>query len=87
MNRQLKIWNGRGHRGYDKGSLYVAAYSRKQAAELINKATGAFITSREIKVYYCEGAWGNSMKDVIPIEPCVYGQKTWGSKDKPIRIL
>lgn len=81
---KLKIWNGRGHHKYDKGHIYVAAYSQKHAAELINKACDCYITVHEIKNYY-SNCWGNSMKDIVPTEPCVYASETL--RDKPTRIL
>lgn len=41
--KKLKIWNGRGHRKYEKYHIYVAAYSIKQATELINTACDSWI--------------------------------------------
>lgn len=38
-SKVLKKWNGRAA-GRLKGRFYVAAYSQKQAAELISKAAG-----------------------------------------------
>lgn len=89
MAKQLKIWNGR----FDqRGHCYVAAYSRKQAAELLCKAKGYKAEGlllgrmiREIQVYFSAGAWGNSMDGIEPVEPCVYVSKKWN--DKPKRVL
>ena len=70
MAKQLKLWNGRGH-------IYVAAYTQKQAAELVSRASYGdehpnLISTNEIKDYYSFGSWGNSMNGIIPTEPCVY---------------
>jgi len=87
MAKTLKIWNGRGHGKYIKGYIYVAAYSKKQAAELISTACDTYITATEITDYYSEGSWSNSMSDIIPTEPCVYATDKYYATDKPIRIL
>lgn len=84
MNKKLKFWNGRGHRKYDKGHIYVAAYSQKHAVELINQACECYITVSEIRNYYSD-CWGKQMEGIVPIEPCVYASETYHSK--PIRIL
>lgn len=81
MAKKLKIWNGRGHgRTYDRGHIYVAAYSRKQAAELVSRACYGdehpdLVSTNEIKVYYHADAWGTSMNGITPTEPCVYATK------------
>jgi hypothetical protein len=85
--KTLKIWNGRGHRKYYNYHIYVAAYTIKQAVELINTACDSWITSREIAVYYSKGCWGNSMDGIIPTEPCVYVLKEYDYNNKPIRVL
>lgn len=86
MAKKLKIWNGRGHgHEYGKGSFYVAAYSIKQATELLIKAAGSHISGNEVKVYYNPGTWGNSMNGIQPTEPCVYGIKRYG--EKPVRLI
>jgi hypothetical protein len=87
--KKLKLFNGRGHgRKYQKGHFYVAAYSQKQAAELVGKAAG-FVGSigvSEIAQYYHKNSWGNTMDGIEPTEPCVYGvERIWG--DKPKRIV
>ena len=87
MAKELKIWNGRivGNK-YNRGHIFVAAYSVKQAVELINEACGAFIGPSEINNYYSKGAWGNSMEGIIPTEPCVYVQ-IGGFSEKPVKII
>ena len=87
MAKQLKIWNGRGHGKYDRGHVYVAAYSAKQAVELINQACSSCIGVHEINVYYAKGCWGNPMDGITPTEPCVYVQEIHHGKEKPFRII
>ncbi len=80
MAKKLKIWNGRGHgRTYGRGHIYVAAYSQKQAAELVSRACYGDdcpdnISTNEIRNYYSD-CWGNSMNGIEPTEPCVYASK------------
>jgi hypothetical protein len=81
--KPLKKWNGRAQ-GNRRGSFYVAAYSQKQAAELIGKAGGYNNSSvNEIRKYYSQ-CWGNPMDGIEPTEPCVYYAEHW---EKPKRIL
>jgi len=93
MAKQLKIWNGRAHgQKYKRGHVYVAAYSQKQAAELVSKACFGeehpdLISVNEIRTYYSAGAWGNPMNGIEPTEPCVYIQEVQFSKEKPVRII
>jgi len=72
MAKKLKLWNGRGHGYvYGKYSLSVAAYSQKQAAELINQACNVkYVNTSEIRDFY-SSCWGNSMQGIEPTEPCV----------------
>jgi hypothetical protein len=85
--KKLKIWNGRGHGKYQNCHYYVAAYSVKEASELIGKASGYSrpVGESEIRIYYAKGCWGDSMKGITPTEPCVYVSITYN--DKPIRII
>lgn len=87
--RTLKIWNGRGHGKFDNGHIYVAAYTQKQAAELIAEACNSpWITTHEIRTYYSKGCWGNSMDGIEPTEPCVYAENSQDAyKGKPKRII
>lgn len=90
MARELKIWNGRGHGEYSRGHIFVAAYSQKQAAELVSAACydgrKDNIRVSEIREYYSAGLWGNQMKGVTPTEPCVYATEQ-SFHDKPKRII
>ena len=61
--KQLKIWNGRGHGKQLNSSVYVAAYSAKQAAELVGTACGLYqIDAREIRDYYSKDCWATQWK-------------------------
>lgn len=88
MDKQLKIWNGRGHGKFDKYHIYVAAYSVKQACELIGKACelGQPLATSEINKYYSKNCWGVTMDGITPTEPCVYVHKNY-TNDKPIKII
>lgn len=87
--KSLKIWNGRGHGKYNNGYIYVAAYSNKQACELVGKACECYgpISANELTNYYHKGAWGNDMDGIVPTEPCVYVQEKRFGTDKPKRII
>ncbi len=82
--RKLKVWNGRGHGKYDRKHISVAAYSKKQAAEIIEIACSSPVSVNEINVYYSP-CWGNSMIDIVPVEPCVYIEDHYG-KTTPVRV-
>lgn len=90
MSKELKIWNGRGHGKFSNGHIYVAAYSQKQAAELVSIACYGeehpdLIRTNEIKNYYHKGSWGIRMDGIVPTEPCVYvSEKMFG---EPIKII
>ena len=87
MAKTLKKFSGRGRGEYSHGNLYVGAYSKKHCAELINEALGiGHITPSEISNYYHK-RWGNRMDGIELTEPCVYGTKTWSSKEVPKRLL
>jgi len=88
MGNALQIWNGRGHGDYNKGHFYVAAYTKKQACELISIAAGRSdwpITLYELNTYY-SNAWGNTMDGITPTEPCVYATKDYHDKT-PIKVV
>jgi hypothetical protein len=86
--RKLKIWNGRGAgQKYRNGHLFVAAYSVKQAAELINKGCDTYITAYEIKHYFNPDCWGDTMKGIEPTEPCLYGTTSDKLFENPIKII
>lgn len=80
--KKIKIWNGRAQ-GNHKGEAFVAAYTQKQAAELLGTAFKTLVSTNEIRVYFSP-CWGDPMKDIIPTEPCVYHSINW---EKPKRIL
>jgi hypothetical protein len=81
--KKLKYWNGRGVRN---GHFYIAAYSQKQAAELLGKVFGF---SRgmlpEIRNYFSP-CWGNQMKDIKPEVPSIYYSSS-SYDDKPKLVL
>ena len=78
MAKELKIWNGHLSSGlFKRHNVYVAAYSAKQACELLTEHCKSHISSYELKNYFHKGSWGNSMDGIIPTEPCVYAQKEY----------
>lgn len=79
----LKLWNGRGCGKYEGQHFYIAAYSTKQATEILSKASETKVSAHEINVYYSKGCWGNTMNGIIATEPCVYVSK---EDKKPIKI-
>jgi len=45
--------------------VYVCAKSRAHAIRIINEAVGyKVVNDRELKIYWSEGCWGNSMDNV-----------------------
>lgn len=90
MPKKIKLWNGRGHYKLDRHHISVAAYSQKQAAELVGKACGySFpIGISEIRNYYSP-CWGGSMTkiDPNPQTPRVYAAKNMSSDYKLILKL
>jgi hypothetical protein len=93
MAKQLKIWNGRSHgHKYKRHHVYVAAYSMRQAAELVSKACYGedmpnLVSTSEISVYYSKGSWGNKMNGIDATEPCVYLADESNSQNKPFRVI
>jgi len=86
MSKTLKKWNGRAS-GHKRGTFYVAAYTQKQAAELISRAAGYRDGDMrgalgEIQSYYSP-VWGNPMDGIEPTEPCVYHSER---HEKPVRV-
>jgi hypothetical protein len=89
MGKKLKFWNGRGHGKYNKGHIYVAAYSQKQASELVSIACydcGGSLSLNEIREYYSD-CWGNSMDGITPTEPGVWVTEKQFSKETPIKVV
>ena len=85
----MKIWNGRGFGIRKDGKTrqakhcYVCANSRSDAVRLINEAAGwKAMTDYEIKHYYVEGAWGNTMDGITPERGVwvTWPDGTWGGK-------
>jgi hypothetical protein len=76
MAKQLKLWNGRGQGSkYLRGTFYIAAYTQKQAAEIASIAGMGRpdrVSTNEIREYFHQGQWGNTMSHITPTEPCVY---------------
>jgi hypothetical protein len=87
--KQLRYWNGRGHGKYKDHHLNVAAYTKRQAAQLIaaaahgeeNLNTPYYVNSytRELNIYYFE-CWGNDMKGVVVSVPSVFATKGYGDE-------
>lgn len=88
MARTLKKWNGRCRlSGNSKqGSANIAAYSQKQAAELLAKASGCTNGSLTEIIKYFSPCWGNSMNGIEPTEPCLYYEERFNNVP-PKRIL
>ena len=87
MAKKLKIWNGRGQgHPYEGHHVFVAAYSQKQAAELVGQVFGhSTVGVGEIANYFSAGCWGRTMDGIIPTEPCVYLEKNYAGI--PFRVL
>lgn len=94
--KKLKIWNGRGYGGRND-SIYIAAYSRSEAARLYCEGLRKVRNYnsnidkrelgqayREIRDYFCEGAWGNNMEGVEPEVGLWYVDEY---PNKPIKII
>lgn len=77
MPKELKVWNGRAHCCQKRDDpfwegvahnttmrAYIAAYSRADACRLIGEYCGAQPSDSELKNYWSEGAWGNSMAGI-----------------------
>lgn len=91
---------GWGHRIYDKDRVlipdptgksrcdhaFVCAHSRSHAIRLINQAAGReVVNDRELKNYWHEGSWGNTMEGINQEIGVWTVQKSF--VDKPKRIL
>jgi hypothetical protein len=90
MGIKLKIWNGRGHGKYQNGSIFVAAFTQKHAAELVSMACFGVdnrVSLNEIRNYFHSGTWGNSMEGIEPTEPCVYATNEPYGREKPVRVI
>jgi hypothetical protein len=93
MAKQLKLWNGRSHgHKYKRHHVYVAAYSMKQAAQLVSIACYGeerpnLVSTSEIAVYYSKGSWGDKMNGIIATEPCVYLCDGSHSQNNPFKVV
>lgn len=98
MAKELKLWNGRDQFHY-RGTMYVAAESRKEAARLILKSmskegndlsldqTQVKRMCRELKEYFHD-TWGTKMNELVPIpEKGVWIQRTYSSQEPIERLL
>lgn len=83
MVKKLKLWNGRGLGRLDRQHINVAAYSQKQAAELVSTASGINATVGEIKNYFAP-CWGNPMDGIIPTVPCLWVEIKNGEPPKQL---
>lgn len=90
MARKLRFFNGRGHGKYNKGTIYVAAFSMAEAARLVSKSCypdldrDDLIRVNEIKNYYSP-CWGNPMDGINPTEPGVWAtEKRFNGKPEKI---
>lgn len=88
--KKLKYWNGRGHGMYSRHHISVAAYTQKQAAELVSRAcypnsrsAVPWINVREIREYYSP-CWGDDMDGVVPDAPCLYVKENGAQRLKII---
>lgn len=94
--KTLKLWNGRGYccdkRDARWNALphnraphaYVAAYSRADARRVIEEYCGRLPADSELRDYWSEGCWGNSMRD-IPPERGLWLQ--WHHTETPERVV
>ena len=73
--KKLKIWNGRTNNC--KGHLYVAAFSQKDACDLVNEAYRkekgyvdrsdiAPYSLNEVRNYWHPNCWGTAMDGITP---------------------
>lgn len=99
MAKQLKLWNGRSlllrtqedSRWDALGTnqaphVYICAYSRADARRLIEEYCGRDIGDFEIKNYFSEGCWGNSMDGVVP-ERGLWLQFSPNTHDQPVKVV
>lgn len=87
MAKKLKIWNGPDWK--HTGHIYVAAYSKKQALELVCKAAGwdGACTMHEINVYWSPNCWGTKMDGITPEVGVWHVADDTKNKAKPVRLV
>lgn len=90
MAKTLKFFSGHGHLNskYSKFNtggrrqkyLYIAAYTKKEAAELLGEVTG-FPSIYTINNYF-SSAWGTRMAEIQAkvVGPCVYKADDWSDR-------
>jgi hypothetical protein len=95
--KTLKLWNGRDWGSH--GHLYIAAYSLKDAVDLVNAAYRKIrgledmldvhpMSLTEARNYWNKNCWGNPMNGVVPERGVWWEKKKLGGHgDKPERIL
>jgi hypothetical protein len=70
MARKLILFNGRWMENLRRrgGHAFVAAYSRADAVRVVAEVLGYEPRGmhNEIKVYWSQGAWGNTMDGITP---------------------
>ena len=97
--KKLKLFNG-GDWNARGGHLYVAAYSVKDAVDLVNEAYRklkghadrpdiAPQTVYDFNVYWHKNAWGNQMSGITPERGVWWVEQEFGpgSGEKPKRLL
>jgi hypothetical protein len=104
MAKELKIWNGRGvilnksklppHVLFGRGDthLYICAYSKADAARLINQFNGyegdnARNYNSELTVYFSAGCWGIVMDGIERERGLWVTPDAYGVDKTPVRII
>ena len=83
--KTLKLWNASDCSG--KYGYSVAAYTQKQAVELLNKADPLMRTTiHEFRTYY-SSCWGNYMLGVMPELGVWKSEIKHNMNLKPVKIL
>ena len=87
----LKIWNGRWYGrqedadGIRYDRVYIAAKTMAEAIRMCAKVGNPQIDYHEMKNFFSQGAWGNSMADVAVEKGVWLGVRN--DKSKPVRVL
>ena len=83
MAKKLKKWNGTAIYNRKQVHVNIAAYSQKQAREILSSAGGfGYVQSNLISDYFSD-CWGNSMDGIEPTEPSIWVEIT---RDQPTRL-
>jgi len=86
MTKKLKLYDGQSVAitpPHGLGHAYVAAYSRADACRVIEEYTGRKFPANEIRDYWSEGRWGNSMDHIVPER----GLWLKSSSSVPVRVV